>query len=924
MLPFTLHFFPLHFPQNTRSRAPPEKGQQVMSSSVTCVLYNDPVVPLYGSPVRVGAMAKEDHQTNGGKSFLSDNRSQIIVLGVIVAVVVVIWQIFPALWKDPGTPIFLIAVGLGMPVLFSLWNYWIGYGWQVGIAPGLAFLLMGIFTWLFGYDVEELWADAVLNLLLTNLVVLGIWLILVFFAFRNRSKRETNQHQDNKHNKKNAQQDYRRGEVWRDYRWIIAPAVIILLFLFDTSWAQSTLSTSSLKKSDINATPPDSFRVHAEYPHRIFFDDVEPSEIRLWITGTVNCVELEISADGLVFAVKPPSDEPLQWSDKLTLKFNGTTTAITLLVQPSKPPEIDSQTVQLNLDDGGKNLETSDWEMLVESKQDSQIRGWKTNFLDAGSTIVSLITAVFVGVKQLEEEKKRQKAEQIKQSLSAFDAEVKKDFLEALKKQRNLAADWNEWDKHLQDQFRNKYTSFVEKDLWEVIATTTQDKVEIINLLCQIVEKIFEDKESKPISTIRQLQAALQNDARALLSMLREYPESIGVAKQIARNLPDDLKNEIPVRYIKEFQQEIILLKEELGFSDTESFPLQSQFRFYTVPYQAEARLAAWLERQGLRCSPFADALSPYTSMPGDEKLLIEQVSAGFSLPTFERSTQNFPFANCWDAGAALFEYVRNLPQRIKNETFVTTLTPSMIADFGVEQPRHLLLHALAEGWYWTLADAPALYYSLGKSQLTLAGRLLRWHGGSSSAIVRNLEQTLGWKKEEKGTQKFIEDVSAWLENTESADLRKEEIPALLQLRPSSRQQFTLALVSAVDWDFAASIAMPPAVHEALDGEAEWLQAHGWRLVHFMISDVNPQQIAEEKLEQQCQRRVQICSNGPLEALERLFNPHSEAPADLILARKAAGSPGKMVRLGQKLLLQHAAKYPPDKLLHIEDLLALA
>jgi len=966
------------------------------------LLYNDPVVPLYGSSVRVGAMANEDYQSSGVKSRLSDYRSQIIFLGLIGSAVAAIALIFPAFWRDHWIPILLIAGGLGMPALFSLWNYWVGYGWQVGIAPALAFLLMGIFNWLFRYDAEALWEDAVFNLLQTNLFVLAIWLILVFLAFRSRFQQERKQNQNDKQNKKNTKQDYRKGEVWRDYRWIIAPAVIILLFLFDTSWAQSTLSTSSLKKSVIKATPPGAFQIHAEYPLQISFDDAEPSEIHLWATGTVNCMDLEISADGLLFALKPQSGEPLVWNDILAFKLSKSSNAVTLLVIADERPTTGSRSIELTLNSGGNKLDTSNWAIRIESRKDSQIRGWKKNFLDAGSTIVSLITAVFVGVKQLEEEKKRQKIKQVEQVISKLETEAKENFSKTLKDHWELTDDWNEWDRALQSQFRDKYATFVEKDLWDAIANKTLEEVKKgVNLLLHICERIFEDKESKPISIVKQLQKALENDAQELLSMLKEYPESIGVArriemefspegrlkiiecfeefsdqihnlwffesigisdsrikqlssvfehhpdvllsiikkypesigvaKQIASNLPDDLKKEIPEKYKDEFLQEIILLKEELGFPDTESFPLQSQFRFSTVPSRAEARLAAWLEKQGLRCSPFADAGNPYTSTPKDEKLLIEQVPAGFSFPAFEHSTQNFAFSNSWDVGAALFGYARNLPPKIKDKTFVAALPPSMIANFGVEQPRTLFLHALAEGWAWTLADAPATYYSLGKSQRGLAGRLLRWHGGSPFAIVRSLEQILGSRKkeitekEEKSTQKFLEHVAAWLENVEANDLRKEEAPALIELRPLSKQQFTLALVSSVDLNFAASGEMLPATHQALDGEAEWLKAHGWTLVHFMISDSNPQRISEEKLAKQCQQRVQICSNGEVEALESLFAPHpEEESADLLLARKAAGSPGKMVRLGQKLLLQHVEKYPPDEPLHIEDLLALA
>jgi hypothetical protein len=873
-------------------------------------------------------MTKEDKQTSGGVSFFSTYRSQIIILGVIGIVIVAIYQIFPVFWEDHWIPILFNAFGLGMPALFSLWNYWVGYGWQVGIAPGLTFALMGISTWLFGYDTETLWVDAVFNLFWTNLLVLAIWLILVLFAFRTRPPKETNReynNQDHKHNnKKSSKQDYRKGEIWQDYRWIIAPAVIILLFLFDTSWAQSTLSTLSLKKSSIKATPQGAFQVHAEYPLQIPFNEAESSEIHLWATGTVNCLNLEISADGLLFAVKPQSEKPLVWNDKLAFNLSKGSNAVTLLVITDEYPTTNSRSVELALNSGGNKLDTSNWAIRIENKQDSQMRGWKKNFLDAGSTIVSLITAVFVVVKQLEEEKKRQKAKQIEQAISDFSVNAKKDFLKTLQKHWDLIADWNEWDRTLPVQFREKHASFMEKDLWDVIANNTLEEVkECVYLFLRIYWKIFEDKEGKPASTINLLHDALQGNIPALLAMLKEYPESISIAKQIARNLPDDLKKEIPKKYKNEFLQEIITLKEDLGFPDPESFPLQSQFRFYTIQSQMESRLAAWLEKHDLRCSPFADSVSPYTSTPRDEKMLIEQVPAGFSLSTFEYSTQNFGFENSWDAGAALFEYAKNLPQKIEDETFVTVLTPAMITNFGMEQPRTLFLHALAEGWLWTLAEAPATYYSLGKSQRALTGRLLRWHGGSPFSIIRSLEKILGREKGEKSTQKFIENMAAWLENMEASDLRKEELPALLELRPSSKQRFTLALVSSADLQSAASAEISPAMHGVLDSESKWLKSHGWALAHFTVSNVNPQQVSEDKLVKQCQDRVRICSDGQVEALESLFAPHPEDPADLILARKAAGSPGKMVRLGYRLLLQHVKSYSPDTLLNIEDLLAL-
>lgn len=844
------------------------------------------------------------NKTDRGKSFFDQYRFQIILLGIII-VAVICW-LFPAFC----IPILIIAAGLAIPPLFSPWKLWAGYGFQVGIAPGLAFILMGIFILLFGYDIDTPWSDEVANLFQTNVVVLLIWFVLIVFLFRRRQ------------NSLQEMQDYDRGERWRDYRWVIAPAVLILLFLFNTSWAQSTLSTLSLKKSVFKSASFGALEFHVEYPSQILFDDTEPSEIHLWATGSFYYLKPEISGEGLLFAVKPSSDASVEWGEELKIQFDQNISAITLLARPAEPSESDSQVVQLKLRLNGRSLETSDWLVIVESKRDSHVRDWKKNFLSTGSTIVSLITAVFVGIKQLEEEKKRQKAKQIEQAISNFGTNVKNDLPKVLQENLELITDWNEWDRALQNQFRDTNSSFIESGLWDTIANKTLEEIKgDVNLILQICKRIFEDEEIKPAS-IKRLHNALQHDAHALLFMLKEHPESISIAKQIAGNLPDNLKKKIPEEHKNEFLQEIILLKEELGFPDIESFPLQSRFRFYSFPSQADARLAAWLEQNKMCWSPFADAASPYTTTPLDKNFFIEHVP-GFLFSIIEHSTQNFAFVNTWDTDAALFEYARNLPQKIKTETFVLTLTPAMMVNFGMEQPRELLLHALAEGWLWTSAESPAMYYSLGKSQRALAGRLLRWHGGSPFAIVRRLEQILGRKKDEKGTRKFLENVTEWLTNIDGTNLRNEEIPALIELRPLSKQQFTLTLVSSVDWQTATSGEITSAAQQALDGEAQWLKSHGWDLVHFMTSDVNPQRISEEKLTKQCQERVRICSDGQVEALESLFAPHSEEPADLILARKANGSPGRMVRLGQKLLLQHIAKYPLDEFLHIEDLEAL-
>lgn len=860
-------------------------------------------------------MKKEtDNKTEGGKSPLSEFRSPIIFLGVLIAAVAGISRLFPQFWDAYWLPVLLLAAGIAIPPLFSPWKFWAGYGWQVGIAPGLAFVLMGIFIWFFGYETAELWKNAVLDLVRTNSIILAVWHVLVLVAFRSR--------------KDTKQPDYRKGEIWRDYRWIIAPIVIILLFLFDTSWAQSTLSISSMAKSDLRATPPDSFQIHAEYPLRIPFDKAEPSEIRLWVTGTVNCIELEISADGLVFAVKPPSDAPLQWSDKLRLKLDGTTTAITLWVQPAKPPETDSKSVQLNLNYGGKSLETK---IIVESKRDSQIRGWKKSFLDTGGTIVSLITAVFVGVKQLEEEKKRQKIRQVEQAISKLETDAKEDLSKALQEHWNLTADWNEWDKALQDQFCKAYTSFIEQKLWDALAHKTVSEITSdVDLCLQICERIFKDEKTKPVAILKKLQYALRQDEHAplnLLSMLKEYPASIITARIIARAFPPDLKVKTITKNADKFPAQIRALRWELGVPDTESFPLQTQYSYYAKEHAPAERLTAWLKAHELECSPFADADSPFYSVL-DEQLPIVLATPGFALPTSISQNIVFEFATAWDAGAALFEFCK-INARLKDDTFSLAVTPSMVEEYGAEHPRKLLLHALAEQWIWSLAEDPTLFYSLESVQRDLAGRLLRWHDLSPSITVNKIAEFIrhleGRKKEEEKEEKknqtvFFSKITEWLGGMSANDLRAEEINALIGLRPAPARR-TVFLISTIDLNPHVKGQIPPSLHERLGAQADWLSVHHGGLVHFLPGDKNRQTVSLPLLVNQCNIRVQKCSRNTL-VFNQLFDAPGEEP-DTILAQKANGSPGRMVRLGQKLLLQHIEKYPLGELLHIEDLIVL-
>lgn len=783
------------------------------------------------------------------------------------------------------------------------------YSWQVFFVFIFASSLFGIFYWLFGLDQDLLW---------TNSVVLAIWLILLLLSLLIPPI----------------------GEFWRVNKWIMGSSVLILLFLFDSSWAQSVLSTSGLERDIVESIPVDTrLYLQAEYPSQIFFDESGKVEIRLLATGSFENLKqrkIIISSTGkmLLFAVKPSSDVPIAWSDSLEFDLSESADSITLLAQPAERARLKTLLTKLNWKADGLDLVTTKGnELRIESKHDSQIRTWKKIFLGTSSLIVALIGTIFAGIKQWDEEEKRKKTakedeekrrkiEEIKSVIDTFDIDIKTNISSALDKYLELLRGWSEWGKPLQNQFINRVTSFLESnELWDSFSDIDITKLTII--VGQFL-KLFETFQTVPKpEQLNLLSNSLQYDAFALLTLLKDYPQSIYVAKRIGGNFSSELKKKIPVEYKDDFATQIFDIKDELGFSDSESFPLRNHFYHFAKHHLSEDRLTIWLRAHQLNCSPFADADSPFYSI-SDNKLLIDLATSGFSFSVSDLRNHAFWFANSWDVGTALFDYCKALQPniKIKDETFFVTLTPSMIENYGMDLPQKIILHALAEQWIWSLADAPTLFYSLKDIQRALLGRLLRWHDLSPAIIAGKVAEMLQSKREEKSTKTFPLKIKEWLGNIDATDLRVEEINALIRLRPTPKK-FTLFLVSTVDPNPHVKKHILPKLHEKLDSKQQWLSAHNCSLVHFLVDEKNRKIVPLFNLENQCKIRMQKCSDDKVDAFDLLFSPHDKKPADFILANKANGSPGKMVRLGQRLLLQHMAKPSPEEYLQIKDLLAI-
>jgi hypothetical protein len=611
----------------------------------------------------------------------------------------------------------------------------------------------------------------------------------------------------------------------------------------------------------------------------------------------------------------------LNWQNTLDITFSEDHDAVALLIQSAKSVGVSSQETKLKVISNSTNLDTSKWEkIIVEGSKNSQLRSWKKNILDTSSVVISLIVAIFAGVKQLEEEKKRKRADEIKQAIDTFDTIIINDFPQALADYLELIWDWDAWEKPMQKQFREKFSSFVDTDeFWNRLSNRSVSEIEKdVDRSLQLCVAVSINKEQLVL-----LKDAIQQDTHFLLTLVRKHSQSIAVAKRVAKALSDERKRKIREEFGNEFQSEIIALKDELGFLE-KNFPLQEQFHHFAIIPHIEDKIAKWLEMRQMQYSPFLDANSPYTLLIGEKKPFIDHVSTSFAFTTSNHPISTFGFANPWDVGAALFEYCKTLQiqPNIIDETFVVILTPTIGADYGACKTRKLVLHALAEQWLWSLSEKPTMLYDLHQTPRALLGRLLRWHSGSPFAAINRIEQLIEKRTDSENTINIPRKIIEWLNNIDTTDLRTEEINSLIELRPPLKRR-TMLLVSSVDINPWISTQITVKQHEMLDGEADWLDIHGWALMHFLLDGTNPQTITMQVLSNQCNLRTRKCSNEKIEAFNALFAPHDKEPADIILASKAKGSPGKMVRLGQNLLLQHVEKYPPEDDLQIDDLLAI-
>jgi hypothetical protein len=468
--------------------------------------------------------------------------------------------------------------------------------------------------------------------------------------------------------------------------------------------------------------------------------------------------------------------------------------------------------------------------------------------------------------------------------------------------------DWRKWEKSLQSEFRDKLETFFRSDLfWEILLDRSiSDLEQDISLLLRLFTSVSISEEYlQEIELLHEFIAEmLQGDTSTLQELLKNYREEplrLLLVTRIARQKLI-FSPRLPVLQMEMIEK----YGSELGFvtTDKKEFILRERFQNCLVEKEHDRKLMEWLKKHGLLFSPFIDVDIPYTICPNKKPdLFIDAVTTGFNA-SLDKANQVLSFTNTWDLQAALYEFCKNLPKQTQKEIFVITLSTSSLIDHR-NRPKAMVLHQLAEEWLRSLAEDFEMFYDLRQTHyMPLVGRLLVWHCGSPSATISRLIQL----RENKPNDKHITILASWLNKTDNGLFRSEEINAFIELRPPAKRR-TLLIASSIIPPFELDNQLVNKHYQLINRIEDWLEIHNWTVVHFRLSKIGAQEISPDRLTQQCRQRIQVCSNGLIDAFDLLFVPHDKEPADVVLANKANRSPGAMVNLGQKL--------------HIEDLIAL-
>jgi len=727
-------------------------------------------------------------------------------------------------------------------------------------------------------------------------------------------------------------------DLWENYK-VVVILDLVLLFLFlvilagETIWSVSVLEKPQFQKFRISGT---DLVAHTEYPSQILYSDDQPHTLNIWLTcefSRQKCpTDIVISSGGknLLFAID--QDVP-RWMNALDVPIQPGQKAVA--VQVARTDAASQQTLDEQITitvSGATSSQTSLLGALqLEGKQNAVERLWFIGLAGQAGVFISILGIPITWlVKQLDDEKKREKQATIDQALDQFDKDVIRGSIsDFFKKWNILCKDWSDWTKKQQDDFKEKFSNFLMKDFLSQI----EKDMEHIQKNSDAAEKLFRKiAPGKKNDVLDKLEKALnKQDVVAAVSLFQTNPEVINLVSAIIARIPEEIRQTA----FTEIDPKLLLsskrLKYLFGFPvngllyTPEEYPLEARFDNISrnsPQLERDDALQAWLRSHGLALSPFSDAQSPYIQV--DDQIDLRDTLVGLFRDQSKPGQDKLIFQADWDLRAGFYDYCRGLSQ--EQGTFFVLLAPALWHGFENANSKEIILHAVAQEWLNILVLDHSSFFELNKTLREALCRLLVWHCGSFLGLqmtIDELYQRYGEKIASQNLEGLLETISQTLKGSTTVDLQPSEMNVFLGLRPVDTTQ-TRILCSSIDLDNQVISAASLMQTKLLDSIAGWLKTLHMDIICFILDNSQPgMSLSEEDLVKLCNDRLVACSDKTINGFDELFVPHTDEPAEFLLARKAHGSPGEMIRLGQTLLLNHCRNHLDQEYLDIQELLDL-
>ena len=686
------------------------------------------------------------------------------------------------------------------------------------------------------------------------------------------------------------------NETWGDNRWLIMPAALIALWWINSSWIVTYETSQQWEVQEIYPLPLQNDSLRVSFPRQIPFAASEMPTLKIWCDNNINkdCggrrVTLQSADKSLLFSY---TTEPRIWQSQLLVRLNSSGTEQTILLARN-PSEPNGQISLLAHDNGEIN---SLGKITFETESEAQARNFWLTLLQGGSVAVTLIGALYAGLKQWDEQKKKE------------EKELQKELLNKLR-----SVDNNNYRQIIQiiDEIYEKL---------DIIAAWQQRSKKEIQITCEKwIKELDENGQSLAESWHKsELIADSQiNDFRtrglAILSLFAiEDSPLIGLAKKIEQTSPKYVLSNKSVCY------------------PLEMYPFRNIFleRITNLLSEIQKEKIFVHEAGNLYANPFDDWNNPFAyggqkDQFIDDFRMLELNKLCFPLSEIRFSHQKYFFLTSWDTQAAFYSFCAgfNLAHYrpiAKQTMFVSVLPESWRSGLSLTK---YLFSCLAERWLEILVREPGVVDELLSSEQDRLASLLLWRYRTRAAIKHRMMATAQGKDDSlmRISTKFL----TRLEENPITNLPTsgEGLLKWLSLRPSKTYQTMFICTDTspaniTDSDQATILrSITPDFEKGIEPAGIYLACFFKALVNEKRYTIN---ITDKKVvEEWLNSRIASCSqekNKP-NTFGALF-PNIKM-YDFIA--KAQGSPGLMVLLAHQLLEPYInGEKDPDKMGFIDS-----